>query len=118
MELDVYFSKEKKGRRTKTDTEKISLIRKIKKIPKLIFHEFYTLNQRKKMNLYKLNKAWKRSFHEGLLPWLSEDIELEQEDLEVMYKDYFELSVPKHKLDKIHEVAFKDDFDFLIRLGN
>ena len=65
------------------------------------------------MNPYKLNKACKRSFHEGLLPWLLEDIELEQQELEVMYKDYLELSVPKHKLKKIHEVAFRDIFEDL-----
>ena len=44
------FQRINKGRRrTKTDTEKISFIRKI---PMLIFHEFYTENQRKIMNPY------------------------------------------------------------------
>ena len=69
-------------------------------------------------SLYRLNKAWKRSFQEGLLPFLFENIELVQHKLEIIYKDYLELCVPKNMFDKIHETAFVEKFEELKILSN
>lgn len=85
--IDTQFSKISNTKRTKTDINFLVLIRKIMKIPYLIFRKYYSGNLSKNADHRKLIEVCSLSF-KGLIQFLDVNNSLSQQIIENSFKEY------------------------------